>query len=261
MLAALGAFLGHLFPVWLKFKGGKGVAVYIGVLIGLFWPAAVVFCVIWLATAVTSRYSSLSALVASFVTPIFLWWFGHLALASLFAVLTLLLFYMHRENIKRLQAGTEGRIGAEVTAFSTSRPRQRLLDEARHRQRAGVVANRAITCTPTGNPPSATVAGTLTQGVPIKVQSRLKRGSPVEASPFGAAPGAENVSNTSTSSNISANACRARFAIRARLVVSGRRDARGFRRACRATAAAWRRNSRDIPRRTPDAPRIAASSG
>jgi glycerol-3-phosphate acyltransferase PlsY len=111
MLAALGAFLGHLFPVWLKFKGGKGVAVYIGVLIGLFWPAAVMFCVMWLATAFTSRYSSLSALVASFVTPIFLWWFGHAALASLFAVLTMLLFYMHRENIKRLQAGTEGRIG------------------------------------------------------------------------------------------------------------------------------------------------------
>ena len=111
MLAALGAFLGHLFPVWLKFRGGKGVAVYIGVLIGLFWPAAVVFCVLWLATAVTSRFSSLSALVASFVTPIFLWWFGHPALASLFAVLTLLLFYMHRENIRRLMAGTEGRIG------------------------------------------------------------------------------------------------------------------------------------------------------
>jgi glycerol-3-phosphate acyltransferase PlsY len=113
MLAALGAFLGHLFPVWLKFKGGKGVAVYIGVLLGLFWPAALVFCLIWLATAFTSRYSSLSALVASFVTPIFLWWFGHLALSSLFAVLTMLLFYLHRENIKRLQAGTEGRIGAK----------------------------------------------------------------------------------------------------------------------------------------------------
>jgi len=111
MLAALGAFLGHLFPVWLKFRGGKGVAVYIGVLIGLFWPAAVVFCVMWLATAFTSRYSSLSALVAAFVTPIFLWWFGHGALDSLFAVLAMLLFYMHRENITRLQAGTEGRIG------------------------------------------------------------------------------------------------------------------------------------------------------
>jgi glycerol-3-phosphate acyltransferase PlsY len=111
MLAALGAFLGHLFPVWLNFRGGKGVAVYIGVLIGLFWPAAVVFCVLWLATALTSRYSSLSALVASFVTPIFLWWFGHPALASLFVVLTALLFYKHRENIKRLQTGEEGRIG------------------------------------------------------------------------------------------------------------------------------------------------------
>ena len=114
MLAALGAFLGHLFPVWLKFRGGKGVAVYIGVLLGLFWPAAVVFCLVWLATAFTSRYSSLSALVASVVTPLFLWWFGHAALASLFAVLTLLLFYMHRENIKRLQAGTEGRIGQKA---------------------------------------------------------------------------------------------------------------------------------------------------
>src|SRR5215468_3636376 len=111
MLAALGAFLGHLFPVWLKFRGGKGVAVYIGVLLGLFWPAAVVFCAIWLTTALVTRYSSLSALVASFVTPPFLWWFGHAALASLFSVLTLLLFFMHRENIKRLKAGTEGKIG------------------------------------------------------------------------------------------------------------------------------------------------------
>jgi acyl phosphate:glycerol-3-phosphate acyltransferase len=111
MLAALGAFLGHLFPVWLGFKGGKGVAVYIGVLIGLFWPAAVVFCVLWLAIAAISRYSSLAALVASVVTPIYLWWFGHLALALLFAVLTLLLFYMHRANIARLQGGTETRIG------------------------------------------------------------------------------------------------------------------------------------------------------
>src|SRR5208337_3575618 len=61
MLAGLGSFVGHLFPVWLKFKGGKGVAVYIGILIGLFWPAAIVFCALWLITAVISRYSSLSA--------------------------------------------------------------------------------------------------------------------------------------------------------------------------------------------------------
>jgi glycerol-3-phosphate acyltransferase PlsY len=111
MLAALGAFLGHLYPVWLKFRGGKGVAVYIGVLLGLFWPAAVVFCLIWLAMAFAFRYSSLAALTASFITPIYLWWFGHPALASLFAVLTLLLFYVHRENIRRLRAGTEGKIG------------------------------------------------------------------------------------------------------------------------------------------------------
>jgi acyl phosphate:glycerol-3-phosphate acyltransferase len=113
MLAALGAFLGHLFPVWLAFKGGKGVAVYIGVLIGLFWPAAVLFCALWIVTAVISRYSSLSALIASVATPIFLWWLGHLALALLFAGLTVLLFWMHRANIARLQAGTEGKIGAK----------------------------------------------------------------------------------------------------------------------------------------------------
>ena len=113
MLAALGAFLGHLFPVWLKFNGGKGVATYIGVLIGLFWPAAIVFCVMWLAVAFATRYSSLAGLVAAFITPVFLWWFGHSALASLCVVMTLLLFYKHRENIKRLQAGTESRIGAK----------------------------------------------------------------------------------------------------------------------------------------------------
>src|ERR1700739_4837708 len=65
MLAALGAFLGHLFPVWLKFRGGKGVAVYIGVLLGLLWPAALVFCLIWIVVALLTRYSSLSALIAS----------------------------------------------------------------------------------------------------------------------------------------------------------------------------------------------------
>jgi glycerol-3-phosphate acyltransferase PlsY len=113
MLAAAGAFLGHLFPVWLNFKGGKGVAVYIGILLGLFWPAALAFCAIWLVTAFASRYSSLSALIASVITPPFLWWFGQSALALLFAVLTLLLIYMHRENITRLVAGTESKIGAK----------------------------------------------------------------------------------------------------------------------------------------------------
>ena len=114
MVAALGAFLGHLFPVWLKFRGGKGVAVYIGVLLGLLWPVALAFCLIWIVVALLTRYSSLSALIASLVTPILLWWLGHLALAALFAVLTLLLFYAHRENIKRLLAGNEGKIGQKA---------------------------------------------------------------------------------------------------------------------------------------------------
>jgi glycerol-3-phosphate acyltransferase PlsY len=114
MLAGLGAFLGHLFPIWLKFKGGKGVAVYIGILIGLFWPAAILFCAIWLVLAFALRYSSLSALTASVITPLFLWWFGQPALAALLAVLTLLLFYKHRENIERLLAGTEGKIGQKA---------------------------------------------------------------------------------------------------------------------------------------------------
>ena len=114
MLGGLGAFLGHLFPVWLKFRGGKGVAVYIGILIGLIWPAAILFCLIWLALAFTLRYSSLSALTASVITPIVLWLVGHTALATLFAALTLLLIYMHRENIKRLMAGTEGKIGQKA---------------------------------------------------------------------------------------------------------------------------------------------------
>ncbi|MET0967769.1 MAG: glycerol-3-phosphate 1-O-acyltransferase PlsY [Tardiphaga sp.] len=113
MIAGLAAFLGHLFPVWLQFKGGKGVAVYIGVMLGLFFPAAIVFCLAWLACAFTSRYSSFSALAASAITPIFLWWYASPQLAILAGVMTLLLWFMHRENIKRLQAGTEGKIGAK----------------------------------------------------------------------------------------------------------------------------------------------------
>src|SRR6201986_3789255 len=81
MLGGLGAFLGHLFPIWLNFKGGKGVSVYIGILIGLIWPAAIVFCLTWLILALALRYSSLSALVAAIVTPVFLWWFTQPTLA------------------------------------------------------------------------------------------------------------------------------------------------------------------------------------
>jgi len=114
IVVAVGAFLGHLFPVWLGFKGGKGVATYIGLLIGLFWPAAIIFCAVWLIVAVVTRYSSASALLASIAIPFLFWWLGHPALAELFALLTVLLWFMHRENIQRLLAGTEGKIGQTV---------------------------------------------------------------------------------------------------------------------------------------------------
>lgn len=111
MAAGTGAFLGHLFPVWLKFKGGKGVATYIGILLGLFWPAALAFLAIWIGVALMLRYSSLAALIASAVTPLLLFWAQHLALTFMFGILTALLWIMHRENISRLMNGSEGKIG------------------------------------------------------------------------------------------------------------------------------------------------------
>ena len=111
ILAALGAFLGHLFPVWLGFKGGKGVATFLGCLIGLNLWAALAFAAIWLAVAFASRYSSLSALVASAATPVVLWALGQRPMAGLFVALAALLWWKHRENLKRLVAGTESRIG------------------------------------------------------------------------------------------------------------------------------------------------------
>jgi acyl phosphate:glycerol-3-phosphate acyltransferase len=116
LAAALGAFLGHLFPVWLKFKGGKGVATFIGLLIAFAWPAALGFCAIWLIVAAATRYSSLSALIASAATPAMLWALGNPREAVLFAVLALLLWVMHRANIERLLAGSEGKIGARSAA-------------------------------------------------------------------------------------------------------------------------------------------------
>jgi glycerol-3-phosphate acyltransferase PlsY len=111
VVAGLGAFLGHLFPVWLKFKGGKGVATFIGILIALKWPAALIFGAIWLGVAAAFRYSSLAALVASAATPFLLWWLDEPDAALLMAILAALLWVMHRENISRLMTGTEGKIG------------------------------------------------------------------------------------------------------------------------------------------------------
>ena len=118
LAAGLGAFLGHLFPVWLKFKGGKGVATYIGVLLGLAWPAALIFCAIWLAVAYLSRYSSLAALIASALTPATLFLLGMPSIAALFLILSVLLWIMHRANIARLLSGQEGKIGAKSAAQS-----------------------------------------------------------------------------------------------------------------------------------------------
>jgi len=119
--AAVGAFLGHLFPVWLRFRGGKGVATYIGVLLGIAWPAAIVFCVVWLAVAAVTRYSSLAALTASLAAPAYLWWRGDAADARAFLLLSILLWIMHRANIERLLQGTESRIGRSAAADTKAR--------------------------------------------------------------------------------------------------------------------------------------------
>jgi glycerol-3-phosphate acyltransferase PlsY len=114
LLAGLAAFLGHVFPVWLGFRGGKGVATYIGVLLGVDWRAALAFCGIWLLVALLTRYSSLSALIAALITPIGLFAFADHATALLAAVLSALLIYKHRTNIRRLVAGEEPRIGVKA---------------------------------------------------------------------------------------------------------------------------------------------------
>ncbi|MCO4316698.1 glycerol-3-phosphate 1-O-acyltransferase PlsY [Phyllobacterium sp. 21LDTY02-6] len=113
LLAGLGAFLGHIFPIWLKFKGGKGVATYLGVLLGLYWPVALIFAAAWLLVAFVTRYSSLAALVASVVVPVALYLIDQKSISLLFFILTIIVFMKHRANIRRLVSGTEGKIGAK----------------------------------------------------------------------------------------------------------------------------------------------------
>ena len=112
IVAGFAAFIGHIFPAWLGFRGGKGVATYLGVLIALSWPAAIAFAVVWLAAAAVTRYSSVSALAASLNTPAVLFLLKQNEPASLFVVLTIILWLRHAENITRLAAGTEGKIGS-----------------------------------------------------------------------------------------------------------------------------------------------------
>ncbi|WP_174372691.1 MULTISPECIES: glycerol-3-phosphate 1-O-acyltransferase PlsY [Agrobacterium] len=111
LVAGFFAFLGHLFPVWLGFKGGKGVAVYIGVLLGAAPLMMLAFALIWLATAFITRYSSLSALLAMLVIPVALWVLGPEKTALVVTLLSVISWWKHRENIARLLAGTESRIG------------------------------------------------------------------------------------------------------------------------------------------------------
>lgn len=113
LLAGFAAFLGHLFPIWLKFKGGKGVATYIGVIAALFWPAAISFCAIWLMTALTTRYSSLSALLGSIAAPISLAIYEQWRLVPVITAMTILLIVKHLPNIRRLLSGAETKIGAK----------------------------------------------------------------------------------------------------------------------------------------------------
>jgi glycerol-3-phosphate acyltransferase PlsY len=111
LAAGLGAFLGHLFPVWLGFRGGKGVATFLGVLLAFSPIGLAAFAAIWLGLAFTLKYSSLAALAASAATPIVLWAAGQPAVALLFLVLAILLWWKHAPNIRRLRDGSEGRIG------------------------------------------------------------------------------------------------------------------------------------------------------
>jgi glycerol-3-phosphate acyltransferase PlsY len=111
MVAGLAAVFGHVLPVWLKFKGGKGVATYIGVLLGIYWPVGVLVIVTWLTMALVLKYSSLSALTAAALAPAFMMAFGELTWAVFTLVLTIVIFITHHENIYRLWHGKEPRIG------------------------------------------------------------------------------------------------------------------------------------------------------
>lgn len=111
-LAALACFCGHVFPVWLGFKGGKGVATFIGLILALSPLPGLAFLLVWLLTALVGRRSSLAAIVALLVTPFFLWFLGEYDTARIFAVMVLIALWAHRENIARLRAGTEPRIGS-----------------------------------------------------------------------------------------------------------------------------------------------------
>lgn len=113
VIAGFGAFIGHLYPVWLRFRGGKGVATYLGVLLGLLPLGFLIFAVIWLLVAFVSRYSSLAALIAAIVVPVALFVLGYIQIAELLTVMSAITIWKHRANIGRLLSGEESRIGGK----------------------------------------------------------------------------------------------------------------------------------------------------
>ena len=113
-LAGFTAFLGHCFPVWLRFHGGKGVATFLGLMLALYWPVGLVSCATWLAAAALSRISSVGALVAALLSTAWMLLFGRIEMTALCLALTLLIFWRHRANLDRLRAGTEPKIGKKT---------------------------------------------------------------------------------------------------------------------------------------------------
>ena len=111
-LAAIGALLGHLYPVWLRFRGGKGVATFFGIMAALHWPSSLLFAGIWLGTLAITRYSSLAGMGAALLAPVAAAAFGRFDLAILYLGFGLLVFWKHRGNLDRLLSGTEPRVGA-----------------------------------------------------------------------------------------------------------------------------------------------------
>lgn len=116
ILAGFMALIGHMFPVWLGFKGGKGVATYIGAAFGMFWPAGLCFIIIWLLMAVIFRYSSLSALIACLITPLFAFFMTEEIIATALFMMSLLVIIRHKTNIERLIGGKEDSIGSKSSS-------------------------------------------------------------------------------------------------------------------------------------------------
>jgi len=116
VIAAFGALVGHIFPVWLRFKGGKGISTYIGILLALAWPVGLLFCATWLVVALIFRMSSLSSLVAALLSPVYFVWVDQWQMVELSILLVILVFYAHRQNIQRLLSGTEPHIGQKDDA-------------------------------------------------------------------------------------------------------------------------------------------------